>query len=131
MSNGNEIELSEELVSNKIYYIRNQKVMLDSDLAMLYGIETKVLKQAVKRNISRFPEDFMFEITEIEYHSLRSQFVTLKKGRGQHQKYLPFAFTEYGVLMLSSVQKKQKGDTNQYSNHACFFKSETNAIGYK
>ena len=96
----NEILLSEELISNKIYFIRNQKVMLDSDLAMLYGIETKVLKQAVKRNISRFPEDFMFELTELESNSLRSQIVTLKKGRGQHQKYLPSVFTEHGVLML-------------------------------
>lgn len=85
----NEILVSEELISNKIYFIRNQKVMLDSDLALLYGIETKVLKQAVKRNISRFPEDFMFELTELESDSLRSQIVTLKKGRGQHQKYLP------------------------------------------
>ena len=96
----NEILFSEELISNKIYFISNQKVMLDSDLAMLYGIETKVLKQAVKRNISRFPEDFMFELTELESNSLRSQIVTLKKGRGQHQKYLPSVFTEHGVLML-------------------------------
>jgi hypothetical protein len=104
----NEMLLSEELISNKIYFIRNQKVMLDSDLASLYGIETKVLKQAVKRNISRFPEDFMFELTELESDSLRSQFVTLKKGRGQHQKYLPSVFTEHGVLMLSSVLKSDK-----------------------
>ena len=95
--------LSEEAISNKIYFIRNQKVMLDSDLALLYGIETRVLKQAVKRNISRFPEDFMFELSKIEYDSLRSQIVTLKNGRGQHQKYLPSVFTEHGVLMLSSV----------------------------
>jgi hypothetical protein len=108
MSNENEIELSEELVSNKIYFIRNQKVMLDSDLAMLYGIETKVLKQAVKRNISRFPKDFMFELSKVEYDSSRSQFVTLKNGRGSNLKYLPFAFTEYGVLMLSSVLKSEK-----------------------
>jgi hypothetical protein len=68
----NEILLSEELISNKIYFIRNQKVMFDSDLASLYGIETKRLKEQVKRNISRFPEDFMFELTELEYDSLRS-----------------------------------------------------------
>ena len=74
----NEIVLSEELISNKIYCIRNQKVMFDSDLALLYGIETKRLKEAVKRNITRFPEDFMFELTELEYDSLRSQFATLK-----------------------------------------------------
>ncbi|OXB24039.1 DNA-binding protein [Flavobacterium tructae] len=100
--------LSEETISNKIYYIRNQKVMLDRDLALLYGIETKVLKQAVKRNLLRFPEDFMFELSKKESDSLRSQFVTLKKGRGEHQKYLPFAFTEHGILMLSSVLKSDK-----------------------
>jgi hypothetical protein len=100
--------ISEETISDKIYFIRNQKVMLDRDLALLYGIETKVLKQAVKRNISRFPDDFMFELTEIELNSLRSQIVTLKKGRGQHQKYLPSVFTEHGVLMLSSVLNSDK-----------------------
>lgn len=105
---GDQSLLSEENISNKIYYIRNQKVMLDSDLAFLYGIETKVLKQAVKRNITRFPEDFMFELTKLEHDFLRSQFVTLKKGRGTHQKYLPFTFTEHGVLMLSSVLKSDK-----------------------
>ncbi|WP_289058195.1 ORF6N domain-containing protein [uncultured Flavobacterium sp.] len=100
--------LSEETISNKIYFIRGQKVMLDSDLALLYGIETKVLKQSVKRNVSRFPIDFMFELTDLENNSLRSQIVTLKKGRGEHQKYLPFAFTEHGVLMLSSILKSDK-----------------------
>jgi len=100
--------LSEETISNKIYFIRNQKVMLDSDLAFLYEIETKVLKQTVKRNLSRFPHDFMFELTKIEFDSLRSQIVTLKKGRGEHQKYLPFAFTEHGILMLSSILKSDK-----------------------
>lgn len=96
-----------------IYMIRGQKVMLDSDLARLYGVEAKVLNQAVKRNIDRFPEDFMFEITRDEYHSLRSQFVTLETGRGKHSKYLPYAFTEQGVAMLSSVLKsKQAIDVN-------------------
>jgi hypothetical protein len=100
--------LSEETISNKIYFIRNQKVMLDSDLAILYGIETKRLNEQVKRNISRFPEDFMFQLTEVEYNSSRSQFATLKNGRGFNLKYLPFAFTEHGVLMLSSVLKSDK-----------------------
>ncbi len=104
----NELQLSEELISNKIYFIRNQKVMLDRDLAELYGIETRVLKQAVRRNISRFPEDFMFELTELEYNSSRSQIVTLKNGRGSNLKYLPMAFTEHGVLMLSSVLNSDK-----------------------
>lgn len=100
--------ISEETISDKIYVIRNQKVMLDRDLALLYGIETKRLKEQVKRNLSRFPEDFMFELTETEYNSLRSQIATLKKGRGQHQKYLPSVFTEHGVLMLSSVLNSEK-----------------------
>jgi len=80
--------------------------MLDRDLAELYGVETKVLKQAVRRNIDRFPSDFMFELTKGENQSLRSQNVTLK--RGQHSKYLPFAFTEHGVLMLSSVLNSER-----------------------
>lgn len=73
--------LSEETIANKIYFIRNQKVMLDRDLAALYGIETKVLNQAVKRNMSRFPEDFMFQLTEIEFQNLKSQIVTSKTLR--------------------------------------------------
>lgn len=97
-----------ELITNKIHFIRNQKVMLDYDLAVLYEIETKVLKQAVRRNIIRFPDDFMFELTEEEYKSLRSQIVTLEKGRGKHSKYLPFAFTEQGIAMLSSVLNSEK-----------------------
>ncbi len=100
--------LSEETISNKIYFIRGQKVMLDFDLASLYEVETKRLNEQVKRNLSRFPEDFMFQLSENEYISLRSQIATLKKGRGEHQKYLPFAFTEHGVLMLSSVLKSDK-----------------------
>ena len=90
-----------ERIEKSIYLVRGQKVMLDRDLAELYGVETKVLKQAVRRNNKRFPEDFMFELTKHENQSLRSQNVTLK--RGQHSKYLPFVFTEQGVAMLSSV----------------------------
>ncbi|MBV1887909.1 MAG: ORF6N domain-containing protein [Urechidicola sp.] len=93
-----------QVILDKIYTIRNQKVMLDFDLSELYQVETRVLKQAVRRNTKRFPLDFMFEITREEYNSLRSQFVTIdKKGRGKYSKYLPFAFTEQGVSMLSSV----------------------------
>ena len=95
-----------ERITSKIYLIRGMKVMLDRDLAELYGVETKVLKQAVRRNIKRFPEDFMFELTKSEEKSLRSQIVTLK--RGQHAKYLPFAFTEQGVAMLSSVLNSER-----------------------
>lgn len=79
------------------------KVMLDADLAALYEVEAKVLNQAVKRNIDRFPQDFMFQLTPEEASFVRSQIVTLKTGRGQHRKYLPHAFTEQGVAMLSSV----------------------------
>ena len=98
-----------QLIQQKIHEIRGQKVMLDFDLAAMYETETKVLKQAVKRNINRFPPDFMFELTAAEYNSLRSQFVTLKNaGRGKHSKYLPFAFTEQGVAMLSSVLNSER-----------------------
>lgn len=77
--------------------------MLDKDLAELYGVEVKVLNQAVKRNIVRFPDDFMFQLNKDEWEFLRSQFVTIKSGRGEHVKYLPFVFTEQGVAMLSGV----------------------------
>jgi hypothetical protein len=98
----NPIELS---IIQNIHEIRGVRVMLDFDLAAQYGIETKVLKQAVRRNIRRFEgADFMFEITRGEYNSLRSQFVTLEVGgRGKYSKYQSFAFTELGVAMLSSV----------------------------
>jgi ORF6N domain-containing protein len=82
--------------------------MLDSDLASLYEVETKILNEQVKRNLARFPEDFMFQLTENEYNSSRSQIATLKNGRGSNLKYLPFAFTEHGILMLSSVLKSDK-----------------------
>jgi DNA-binding MarR family transcriptional regulator len=83
--------------------------MLDYDLAALYEVETKVLKQAVKRNIDRFPADFLFELTMAEHNSLRSQIVTLEEtGRGKHRKYLSYAFTEQGVAMLSGVLKSPK-----------------------
>jgi len=95
-----------ERIANKIYLIRDSRVMLDRDLAELYGVETKVLKQAVRRNINRFPYDSMLELTEEENKALRSQNVTLK--RGQHSKYPPFAFTEQGVAMLSSVLKSER-----------------------
>ena len=111
-----DIIIPSERIVSKIYIIRNKKVMLDRDIAELYGVKTKVLNQAVKRNIKRFPPDFMFQLSDQEMEnwksqivissfdkdSLRSQFVTLK-GRGKHTKYLPLAFTEQGVAMLSSV----------------------------
>lgn len=93
--------IPDDILINKIHVIREQKVMLDSDLAELYGVETKQLKRQVKRNIDRFPADFMFELTMDELDILRSQFGTLRQG--EHTKYLPMVFTEHGVLMLSSV----------------------------
>ncbi len=93
-----------EIIQSKIYEIRGQKVMLDFDLAEMYCTETKYLKRSVKNNIRRFPApDFMFELTKDEWESLRCSFSTLNKGRGQHPKYMPFAFTEHGVAQLSSV----------------------------
>lgn len=110
-----------QVIQNKIYEIRGQRVMLDQDLAGMYGVTTGRLNEQVKRNIERFPEDFMFQLTKGEYEilksqisslyqsdsqedeSLTSQIAILKKGRGQHRKHLPYAFTEQGVAMLSSV----------------------------
>lgn len=98
------------IIQNKIYEIRGQRVMLDRDLAELYGVETKALNQAVKRNIHRFEgEDFFSRLTKDEAERIRSrsQIVTLNKGRGSNIKYLPFAFTELGIAMLSSVLKSE------------------------
>lgn len=109
-------------IQNRIYEIRGERVMLDRDLAILYEVETRILNQAVKRNIKRFPKDFMFQLTNQEYeslrlqietldksdHSLRSQIVILNTERGKHTKYLPYAFTEQGVAMLSGVLNSDK-----------------------
>ena len=95
-----------EIIENKILFIRGKKVMLDRDLAGLYQVTTKVLNQAVKRHLNRFPEDFMFRLNKKEIS--RSQFVTLKKGSGSNIKYLPYAFTEHGILMLSSVLNSER-----------------------
>ncbi len=100
--------LSSQAVDLRVKVVRGEKVILDADLADLYGVEAKVLNQAVRRNRDRFPDDFMFQLTVEEVESLRSQFVTLKKGRGQHRKFLPHAFTEQGVAMLSSVLRSPR-----------------------
>ena len=98
-----------EEIKQKIYTIRGRQVILDSDIASLYEVETKRINEAVKRNHKRFPEEFCFLLNESEYDSLRSQFATLKnQGRGQHRKYLPYAFTEQGVAMLSAVLHSNK-----------------------
>ena len=92
-----------EGVVSRIFLVRGQKVMLDSDLATLYGVSTKRLNEQVHRNIRRFPSDFMFQLTKGEVEPLRSQNATLKRGRGQHRKYLPYVFTEHGAIMAASV----------------------------
>lgn len=99
------LTIPDEVVLSKIYYIRDQKVMLDSDLAELYEVETRVLNQQVKRNIDRFPDDFMFQLTEVEWETLKSQNTTSNWGG---RRKLPNVFTEHGVLMLSSVLNSNK-----------------------
>src|SRR5680860_1244732 len=96
----NEIDIPNEIISNKIYFIRGQKVMLDRDLAELYEVETKRLKEAVRRNRDRFPEDFMFEMDKVEFLDWRSQFASSKSDQ-IGLRYAPFCFTEQGVTMLS------------------------------
>lgn len=95
-------------ISRTMMVFRGHRVILDSVLAELYQVELKALNQAVKRNSGRFPDDFMFQLTADEVESLRSQFVTLENGRGKHSKYLPYAFTEQGVAMLSSVLRSPR-----------------------
>ena len=97
--------VASENIESLIREIRGQQVMLDRDLAVLYGVETKRLNEQVKRNIKRFPEDFMFQLTKEE--CLRSQIATLNEGRGQHLKYMPYVFTENGIAMLSSVLRSE------------------------
>lgn len=102
-----EQNIPEEIIHKKIFIIRGQKVMLDADLAELYGVPTKALNQAVKRNAARFPIDFMFQLAEGEAASLRSQFVTSSSQHGG-KRYAPYVFTEHGVAMLSSVLKSER-----------------------
>jgi hypothetical protein len=100
-----EIIIPNEVVTNKIYFIRNQKVMLDRDLALLYEVETKRINEQIKRNSARFPENFMFQLNEIEYENLKSQNATSSWGGSRK---LPYAFTEHGVLQLSNVLKSER-----------------------
>lgn len=102
-----ELSIPDEIVMNKIYLVRGFKVMIDSDLAQLYQVETRRLNEQAKRNKDRFPEDFMFQLTENEHNALMSQFATSKKGKGGVRK-LPYVFTEHGVLMLSSVLNSKR-----------------------
>lgn len=95
-------------LEQRIFLLRGRRVMLSTHLAGMYGVEVRALVQAVKRNVERFPEDFMFQLTAEELDSLRSQIVILDAGRGQHSKYLPYAFTQEGVAMLSSVLRSSR-----------------------
>ena len=106
------VQIPADSVESSILLIRNQKVILDRTLAKLYGVSTRMLNQAVKRNPERFPEDFMFQLTPDETRAfeamiLRSQIVTLKKPQGKHIKYRPYAFTEHGILMLSNATRRR------------------------
>lgn len=135
--------LIDERIIKSIFFIRKQKVMLDSDLAELYGVETRVLKQAVRRNIERFPSDFMFQLTNEEWKivksqivttndkSLRSQNVTLENRRGKHSKYQPFVFTEQGVAMLSSVLKSERAIVVNIAIMSVFVKIRKYAADYR
>lgn len=143
MQNSSDL-IIQDRITRSIYLIRNQKVMMDSDLAEMYGVETKVLNQAVKRNMDRFPEDFMFQLSNQDWedlqltieeqknrHSLRSQIVTLKNDRGRHRKYLPYVFTEQGVAMLSSVLKSKTAIQVNISIMRVFVKMREWAANYQ
>jgi phage regulator Rha-like protein len=95
-------------IEQRILLIRGQKVMIDADLAEIYGVPTKRLNEQVRRNPQRFPTDFVFQLTAEEYTALRSHFATLKTGRGQHRKYLPYAFTEHGAIMAANVLRSEQ-----------------------
>ena len=100
--------ISFEEVASSILIIRGRRVILDRELAAIYGVETRVLNQAVRRNLERFPQDFMFQVSREEAERSRSQIVILKKGRGQHQKYLPFAFSEHGAIQAANVLNSKR-----------------------
>jgi len=97
-----------EVIEQKILLVKGRKVMLDGDLATLYGVTTKRLNEQVRRNLKRFPQDFMYQLSDEEFESLRSHFATLKTGRGKHRKYLPHVFTEQGIAMLSTVLNSER-----------------------
>lgn len=112
-------------IANMIHIIRGEPVMLDFDLAPLYGYEVRSLNQQVKRNIDRFPADFMFQLTRKEVDSVRSQFVISQEnglfmGKSGGTRWLPYAFTEQGIYMLATVLKGEVGCTAEYLHHACF-----------
>ncbi len=118
-------------IQQKIFEIRGQKIMLDFDLAALYEVETKVLNQAVSRNKDRFPKDFMFRLTRDEYNLLRSQIVTLERGKGKYSKYNPYAFTEHGITMLASVLRSDTAIKMNIAIIRAFIALRKFAIQYK
>ncbi|HSA06868.1 MAG TPA: ORF6N domain-containing protein [Candidatus Gastranaerophilales bacterium] len=122
--------ISKEIIENKIYIIKGHKVMLDSDLAWLYGVETKRIGEAVKRNIERFPEKYMFKLTTEEWDFLRSQIATSKQGQGG-RRYTPRVFTEHGVLMLANVLNSSKAISVSIQIIDAFVKLRQIAIDYK
>ena len=100
--------MTQEAFAPKIYTVRDEPVVLDSDLALLYGVETRVFNQAIRRNRHRFPADFAFQLSKEEWSLLRSQIVTLKGRRGQHRKYLPWGFTEHGAIMAATILNSER-----------------------
>jgi hypothetical protein len=120
-----------ERIERRIVVLRDERVMLDAELAALYGVPTKVLNQAVKRNLVRFPPDFMFQLTRAEHDALRSQSVTLARGRGRHRKYRPFAFTEQGVAMLSSVLRSRRAVLVNIEIMRAFVRLRALALSYR
>jgi len=130
MTEKQDLLLLTESIQSKIFVIRGKKVLIDRHLAELYGVETKNLNKAVVRNIKRFPEDFMFQLTPEEATSLRFQFGTLN-GRGKHVKYLPYAFTEPGVAMLSSVLNSQRAIQVNIQIIRVFIKLREMVLGHK
>jgi len=120
--------IPDDIITTKIYSIRNKEVMLDKDLALLYGVRTKRLKEQVKRNINRFPDHFMFELTDKEFNNLRSQFATSNRGG---TRYPPLAFTEHGILMLSSVLNNETAIQVNIRIMEVFVLMRKMAINYK
>ncbi|MBU2507525.1 MAG: ORF6N domain-containing protein [Bacteroidetes bacterium] len=123
----NEIQIAEEKLLSSIFVVKEQKVMLDSDLAFLYGVETRTLNQAVKRNFDRFPIDFMFQLSEEEWQNLKSHFVTSRWGG---RRKLPYVFTEQGIAMLSSVLNSKRAIQINISIMRVFVKMRQFAANY-
>jgi phage regulator Rha-like protein len=117
-----------QTIQNLIYDVRGQKIMLDADIAQLYGVETRVLNQAIKRNADRFPKDFMFRLTQKEFTNLKSQIVTSSWGG---RRKLPYAFTEHGVTMLASVLKSKKAVQMNIAVVRAFIALKQFAVNYK